>query len=142
MARIKICRRNLSQAALEGLLELLSGAGCLAADIELVDEIGPPLEEVLDQIAIFVLDEATCGQPEFEEQMNNTPTAGCRAICVWPEGAASFDLPESVRKYAYSIVSWNAERLRVALADDDVTCFETPTGTPWTAEEIKRHECK
>jgi hypothetical protein len=142
MARIKICKRNLVKAQLEKLLELLAAAGCPAADIELVDEIGPPIEEVLDQIALFILDESVCGQPEFQEQVNIAPGAGYRAICIWPEGAAEFDVPEPVRKYAYSIVSWNAERLRVALADDDVNVFEAPTGRPWTADEMKRHECK
>ncbi|MHC2754939.1 hypothetical protein ACVIWV_010454, partial [Bradyrhizobium diazoefficiens] len=68
-----------------------------------------------------------CTDPELEADLTVTQRGGRRAICVWPKDAeGDTQPPEAMKKYAYSIVRFDTDRLRVVSADDDQLCFETP----------------
>lgn len=138
---IRIYGRRLSRAEIDKLKELLIAAGALQEEILVVDEIGEPNEACGDEVILILLTPAVCADAVVEAELSKAPLGGRRAICVWPSNAQNADVPVAAQKFSYSIVPWSADRLRVALADDDVTCFETPTGEPLPAPETDHLEC-
>ncbi len=69
----------------------------------------------------------------------------------WVCGSVQFSLRKenlfynhykAVAKFSYSTVSWNADHLKVGLADDDATIFETATGEPLPPPEPDHLECE
>jgi len=141
MSKILIYRRGLNRAELDGLLKLLKEAGA-SANLEFLEDIPPAEEECGDEVVVFLLTRAVIEGGAFDDQIAKVPDGGRRAICIWPADATDAPLPGAAAKFSYSIVSWNAERLRIALADDDSTCFETPSGEPLEAPDTERNECE
>jgi hypothetical protein len=140
MSKISIFKKPLTSETMQALIGLLEAAGVPIDQIQYLDEIGPAGDLCDDQVIVFLLNEATCRLENIDAQLAAVPDGGRRAICIWPEmgGAA---LPSAAMKFAYSILSWNSESLNKALADDDVTCFETSAGEALPVPDTERLEC-
>jgi hypothetical protein len=142
MRRFKILNKGLSPAELKGVKTLAIDAGFLADEIEIVASVGEPDPACDDEIILVVASPATCTDPELERELAAAQRGGRRAICVWPEeGAATLEPPAAAKKYAYSIIRWDAAKLRVVAADDDELCFETPDGQTLPAPKTERNLC-
>ena len=140
MSKIWIFKKPLSAEAIEAIVDLLKEAGVPADQIQFLDEVDPAGDSCDDQVIIFLLDEATCNCEQIDAQLTAVPDGGRRAICIWPETGGGA-LPSAAMKFAYSILSWNSESLKRALADDDVTCFETSDGDVLAVPDTERLEC-
>jgi hypothetical protein len=142
VSKINVFIKCLAQEEIEALILLLAGSGVPLDEILLVDEVKPPMGECQEDVFIFLLTPGTIASAAAQMAISKVPDGGRRAICAWPEGAADELPPSAVTKFSYSTVSWNAERLRTAIADDDTTCFETPSGEPILPPETERNECE
>jgi hypothetical protein len=142
MRRIKVLGKQLSPSVIEAVWKLLGEAGCSLDEIEVVETLGEPTPECDDEIVLLLMSAAVCADPDLDAELAKTPNGGRRAICIWPgDGSASADEPDAVGKYAYSIISWSAEKLRAALADDDDLIFETSSGAPRPTVDTERNLC-
>jgi len=142
MRRIKVLGKELSRDDIGAVRKLLGDAGCSPDEIELVETLGEPTPGCDDEIVIILLSPAACADPDLSAELEKTPNGGRRAICIWPSHSdASAEETDAVGKYAYSIVSWSAEKLRAALADDDVLIFETSSGAPRPTVDTERNLC-
>jgi len=94
-----------------------------------------------DAIVLILGTPATCADSELEGNLARTSASTQRAIWVWPERSTQPDAPAAARKYCYSRVSWNAEKLRAVMADDDVIYIENANGDPLPAIETERNLC-
>jgi hypothetical protein len=142
MRRIKIFGRALSGVEAAAAVDFAAEAGFTAAEIEVTASVGEPLADCDDEIVLVVMTPATCADVSLEEELAKTPNGGRRAICVWPtQGDIPDEHPSAAKKYAYSIIPWDAEKLRAVAADDDVFCFETPAGEPLPTVETERNLC-
>jgi hypothetical protein len=122
--------------------ELAAEAGCSREEIEVIPSIGDPIPDCDDEIVLVLISPATCADPDLEEELKKTPNGGRRAICIWPrEGDIPAEPPSAANKYGYSIIPWNADKLRAVAADDDALCFETPTGAPLPKVEMEHNLC-
>jgi hypothetical protein len=122
--------------------ELAAEAGCSLEEIEVVSSIGGPVPGCDDEIVLVLMSPETCSDPLLEDELAKTPNGGRRAICIWPEkGAVPDEPPSAAKKYGYSIIPWDADKLCSVAADDDVLCFETPTGEPLPKVETERNLC-
>lgn len=142
MSKVHVFIEGLAQGEVEALMLLLGAAGVPADEIVLVDEVEPPTDDCQEDVFVFLLTSETIASAAAQEAIPKVPDGGRRAICVWPEGAADELPPPAAAKFSYSTVSWNAERLRIAIADDDTTCFEKPSGEPIPPPETERNECE
>jgi hypothetical protein len=142
MRRIKILGRALSDAEAAAAVNLAKEAGCAASEIEVTASLGDPIPDCDDEIVLVVMTPATCADASLEEELAKTPNGGRRAICIWPvEGDIPAEHPPAAKKYGYSIIPWDADKLRAVAADDDVFCFETPAGEPLPTVETERNLC-
>lgn len=142
MRRIKVLGKRLTGDDVDAIVKLLGEADCSTSEIEVVESLGEPTPDCDDEIVVVVLSEPACADPDLGTELEKTPNGGRRAICVWPSDAdAAAKEPEAVGKYAYSIITWSAEKLRAALADDDDFIFETPSGSPRPQVDTERNLC-
>jgi hypothetical protein len=141
MTRIKILGKVLSDEEVAAVKALAEAAGCQVGQIEVVRSVGEPDPDCEDEIIFVLTTPDTCADPNLEQELAKTPNGGRRAICIWPKDSQPFELPPATTKYSYSIVPWNAEKLRVVVADDDITCFESPTGEPLPKVPTERNLC-
>jgi hypothetical protein len=141
MAKVQIYGGGLGKDETNALMQLLVEAVVPPADIEVVGAVDAAADGCEQDVFIFLLAPEAVGSCAMDGEIAKVPDGGRRAICVWPQDSTEASPPASAAKFSYSIVSWNPERLRVALADDDVTCFEDPTGEPLPAEDTERLEC-
>lgn len=142
MSRLRIHRCGLSPEEIQALLKLLESAGIDPEIVEFIDAVSEPDDGCDDEVILFLLSPGACGTEETDADVTKVPDGGRRAICVWPEDSPEESTPPtSAMKFAYSIVPWNPEKLRIVLNDDDVTCFETPSGKPLPVPETERLEC-
>jgi hypothetical protein len=142
VSKVHVFVDGLAQEEVETLILLLDAAGVPADEIVLVDEIEPATDDCQEDVFLFLLTPETIASAAAQEAISEVPDGGRRAICVWPEGAIDELPPPAAAKFSYSTVSWNAERLRTAIADDDTTCFEKPSGEPIPPPETERNECE
>jgi hypothetical protein len=142
MRRIKILGTALSEGEVAAVSKLAAQAGCSPEEIEVTASVGDPVPDCDDEIVLVLLSPGTCADAGLEQELAKTPNGGRRAICIWPaEGDIPAEPPSAARKYGYSIIPWNADKLRAAAADDDVLCFETPDGTPLPKVEMEHNVC-
>jgi len=142
MRRFKILKKGLSQQEVKEMKALAIDAGFKLEEIETVDSVGEPDAACDDEIILVLASPATCVDPELESELTAAQLGGRRTICVWPEeGVTVPEPPAAAKKYAYSIIRWDADKLRVVAADDDEMCFETPDGRPLPAPETERNLC-
>jgi hypothetical protein len=130
MAYIRIFGKALTDREVEALKALGAEAGCVVSDIEVVKSVGEPDPDCDDEVIFVLATPDTCADPDLEQELAKAPNGGRRVICIWPKDSQSSELPPAAAKYSYSIIPWSAEKLRVVVADDDITCFESPTGEP------------
>jgi hypothetical protein len=142
MRRIKVLVKHLSSGDVGAVRKLLSEVGCLLEELELVETLGEPTPECDDEIVLVLMSEAVCADPNLGDELAKTPNGGRRVICIWPgDGGVPAEEPDAVGKYAYSIISWSADKLRAAMADDDVLTFETCSGAPRPTVDTERNLC-
>lgn len=142
MRRIKILGKALSDAEVAAAVDLATEAGCAAAEIEVTASVGDPLPDCDDEIVLVVMTPATCADASLEEELAKTQNGGRRAICIWPVGGdVPPEHPPAAKKYGYSIIPWDANKLRAVAADDDVFYFETPAGESLPTVETERNLC-
>lgn len=142
MRRIKILAKALTEAELAAAIGLAKESGCSAAELETVTTIGDPVENCDDEIVLVVMTPATCADTALEEELANTPNGGRRAICIWPgDGNIPAEHPPAAKKYGYSIIPWDADKLRAVAADDDVFYFETAGGEALPPVDTERNLC-
>ncbi len=139
MGKVLICRRGRSQQELQALQGLAIGAGATSSDIEFIDEVAAAEADCASDVFLFLLTGAL--DENLPRDLTKSADGGRRAICVWPEGAADAPPPPGVKTKSYSIVCWSAERLRTAMADDDVICMDTASGDVLAADEPEHLEC-
>ena len=142
MAKVHVFIKGLAQEEVEALILLLEAADIPADEIVLVDEVLPPTDDCQEDVFVFLLSPETIASAAAQDAISQVPNGGRRAICVWPDGAADELPPPAAAKFSYSTVSWNADRLRAAIADDDNTCFEKPSGETIVPPETERNECE
>ncbi len=141
MSDIKILGKTLKAEEVEALTGLATEAGCDVHDIEVVESVGEPDPDCDDEILLILATPATCSQPDLEKDMAKAMNGARRVIWVWPKDGEAAEVPEATKKYSYSIIPWNAEKLSAVAANDDVTCFELPTGQPLPKEKTERNLC-
>ncbi|HCX16611.1 MAG: hypothetical protein CL533_18365 [Afipia sp.] len=142
MRRLRIFTKHLTSEEIAALSALAAASGFAADEIETVLEIGAPLVDCDDEVILIPISAAACAAPDLEDDVKQVSNGARRAICVWPEDAeAEVEVPASARKYAYSIVPWNAEKLQAAAADDDVLIFEMPSGDVMPKVYTERNLC-
>jgi hypothetical protein len=142
MRRVKILKKGLSPAEVKGMEALAIAAGFKTDEIEVVASVSEPDVACDDEIILVLASPAICADPELESALAAAQRGGRRAICVWPEeGAATLEPPAAAKNYAYSIIRWDAKKLRVVAADDDELCFETPDGQTLPAPKTERNLC-
>lgn len=139
MRRIRILAKALSEDEIKAAAQLLEDAGFEGDEVDVVDEVGEPLADCDDELALIVLTDEVCGGADLEQQLAKQHNGGRRAICVWPATAPlTAEPPLAVRKYAYSIIPSDANKLGEVCGDDDVTRFEAPSGEPLPKPEMDR----
>jgi hypothetical protein len=142
MRRFKILKKGTSGQEVKQLKALAIDAGFKLDEITIVDSVGEPDAACDDELILVLASSATCADPELESELVAAQRGGRRPICVWPEeGATASEPPDAAKKYAYSIIRWDADKLRVVAADDDELCFETPDGQPLPTPETERNLC-
>jgi hypothetical protein len=141
MSEVKIFGKTLTKQEVASLKALAVEAGCDLKNIEVLDSIGEPDPDSDDEVVLILATPATCSQADIEKEMAKAVNGARRAIWVWPKEAAIAEVPEATKKYSYSVVSWNAEKLAAVVADDDVTCFELPTGQPMPKVKMEHNLC-
>jgi hypothetical protein len=141
VTRFKIFGRKLTDAEVAAVKVLADEAGCMVNQIEVTTSIGEPDPEAEDEVILVLGTTDTCADVQLENDLATVPKGGRRVIWIWPQAAAPAQLPAAAAKYSYSVISWNAERLRAVAGDDDVTCFESPIGDPLPKVPMKRNLC-
>jgi hypothetical protein len=142
MRRFKILKKGLSSKEVKAMNALAVDAGFKTDEIEMVDSVGEPDAACDDEIILVLASPATCADPELESELAAAQRGGRRTICVWPEeGAAAPEPPDAAKKYAYSIIRWDADKLRVVAVDDDELCFGSQDGQPLPVPKTERNLC-
>jgi len=142
VSKVHVFIEGLAQDEIQALILLLEAAGVPSAEIVLVDEVEAPTDECQEDVFVFLLTPESIASAATQEAISKVPNGGRRAICIWPQDASDELPPPAAAKFSYSTVSWDAERLRAAIADDDTTCFEKPSGEPILPPETERNECE
>jgi hypothetical protein len=130
VARLTIFGKHLTQAEIEALKALLDEASRPVDEIIIVDSVGDPDPDLDDEVVVVLGTAATCADADLDADLAKVANGPRRAIWVWPEGTEAAALPQPAAKYSYSIIRWDSGKLRDVVADDDITCFETPAGVP------------
>lgn len=141
MSNVKIFGKTLTREEVDALKKLAADAGCDPAQIQVVDSFGEPDPDGDDEVVLIPATPATCALPNLEKEMTKAVNGVRRAIWVWPKDTAPGEVPEATKKYSYSAVRWDAEKLRAVVADDDVTCFELPNGQPLPHAKMEHNLC-
>jgi hypothetical protein len=131
VAKVTIYGKGLTAEELQALKGLVAKAGCAEGDIVSVDSLVPGVSD----------SNAICEDNSLEASLVQALGAAMRVIWVWPEDSEISELPLTIKKYCYSYVPWDAEKLAGVAADDDVTCFETPRGNPVPTIPTPRNIC-
>jgi hypothetical protein len=139
MAKISIFNKGLHASEINALKDLLKQTKLCDGPIDLVQTIVAPT--VGDAVVIILGSTALCSDPDLDG--NLAPAAGSpqRAIWVWPQGSTAVVPPAAAKKFCFSIVPWNAQKLAEVVGGDDVVCFEGPTGKLLPKVEMDRNLC-
>jgi hypothetical protein len=103
--------------------------------------VGDPDSNVDDEVILVLGTAPICADAETEANLAKAANGARRAIWIWPQDSAAAELPPGAAKYSYSVIPWDSEKLRAVSADDDVTCFETPSGEPLPKVPTERNLC-
>jgi hypothetical protein len=142
MRRARILAAGLTEQEVADLKELCLRAGFTDEELDAVPVVAAPIADCDDELLLVPLSLAVRQAPQLEGELIKAHSGARRTICVWPEGTDPQSTPpEAVRKYAYSIVPWDADKLRRAAADNDVLIFEAPTGETLPTVPVERNLC-
>jgi hypothetical protein len=141
VTRVKIFGRKLTEAEVHAVKALADEAGCLADQIEVMASIGEPDPDGEDEVILMLATPDTCADADLEKDLARALNGGRRVIWIWPKEGEKAELPAAAAKYSYSAISWNAEKLRIVAAADDVMCFESPIGEPLPKVPTERNLC-
>lgn len=142
MRRFRILTKHQTPQEAARVAQLAAASGYAPDEIEMINTVGAPLADCDDEIILIPLSGAACAAPDLEDEVKQVPNGGRRAICLWPEDAeGEIEPPASARKYAYSVVPWDADKLKAAAADDDVLIFEMPSGAVMPKVYTERNMC-
>lgn len=141
VTNFKIFGKNLTTQETSDLTVLVEEALGHEAQIEILDLIGSADPTCDDEIIFALMSPPVCGDPDLEKNLASAQNGGRRVICIWPKDQATVDLPLATKKYAYSVISWDANKLSTVIADDDIMCFESSVGEPLAKVEVERNMC-
>jgi hypothetical protein len=141
MRRIKVLTEGLSTTELAATKALAAEADFAVDETELVDSVGEPDSQCDDEMILILMTPAICASPILESALVAAQRGSRRAVLVWPKGAGPVEPPAAAKKYAYSIIRHDADKLRVVAADDDELCFEKANGAPLAKPEMERNLC-
>lgn len=141
MVRFSIFGKNLTPSEIEAVQALIKAAAENTAEVEVVTEVGSPDPDAENDVIVVLGTPKVCADAELENDFVKAANGPRRAIWVWPEGSDATAVPPGAEKYCYSYVSWNAQKLCAAAADDDVTYFETGGGAPVPKVDTERNLC-
>ena len=141
MTKVTIFGNGLAPHEIKALQTFLAKTGACEGPVEVLQTISdvPPADD--DAVVVFLGTAATCLNGELEANLMRSQASAQRAIWLWPNESADSLLPAAAKKYCYSVVAWNAKKVRETMADDDVTCFENADGTPLAKVETERNIC-
>ena len=124
-------------------MALSSEAGFKSEEVDVIESVSEPDPDCDDEIFLLLASPETCVNPELEKELAAAQKGGGRrTICIWPADASpAAEPPVAAKKYAYSVIPWDADKLRAVAADDDVLCFEKPDGQPLPKPETERNLC-
>lgn len=141
MSGVKIFGKSLTNQEVAALKALAAEAGCDPKSLQVIDSIGEPDPDGDDEVVLILATPTTCVEAGLEKEMAKAANGARRAIWVWPKGATTGEVPEATKKYSYSVVPWNAEKLAAVVADDDVVCFELPSGQSMPKVKMEHNLC-
>lgn len=139
MAKISIFGPGLQAEDIQILRGLLAQIPCREGPIGVVQTIGD--SGVDDAVIVLLGIPKVCTDPDLEKRLSPVVGTPQRAIWVWPQGSPESLPPIAAKKYCYSTVPWDAQKLSAVICDDDVTCFEGPDGKPLPKVEVDRNLC-
>lgn len=93
------------------------------------------------QTVVVVVGKTTHQSKWVDYEIQQANKQGKRIVGIYARGEQDAELPESLEKYASSIVAWNTKSIREAIDEGEVK-FETPDGNirPPT-NEVPRRNC-
>lgn len=141
MTRVKIYGKPLRHSETAALRKLVEEAACGDGEVVVVDAVEAQPQSDSDSVVLVLGTPAGCTDSELEANLMLAHRTGQRVIWVWPESAESAELPPPAAKYCYSYVPWDTRKLAAVVADDDVTCFETPSGEKVPKVPTERNLC-
>lgn len=140
MAQVSIYGRGLTPKELKALAALLDKTGVCDKNVEVVESIDEQTDGPDESFVIFLGVPATCADEALEENLICAHSSGQSAIWVWPAECDDAELPAVAKKYCYSIISWDPQKLKAAIAEDQ-PCFEYPQGIPLPPPKTERNIC-
>lgn len=141
MSNVKILGKKLTKQEVTALKALVSEAGWDPKDVQVVESITEPDPANDDEVVLILATPSICSESNIEKEMAKAANGSRRAIWIWPKEATASVVPEACKKFSYSVVSWDAKKLAAVIADDDVTCFELPTGQPMPKVKMEHNLC-
>jgi len=141
MTRFTLLAKQLTEVEIGALKELVADAGCSADKIAVVNAVGDPDPDIEDEVILVLGTAAASADAELESNLAKAANGAGRAIWVWPQDSTVSALPAAAGKYCYSVIPWSSDKLSAVSADDDVTCFETPSGEPLPKVPTERNVC-
>ena len=141
MPKLHIDARLLQDDDAEELRSLLVAADCDPDDVDLIRSIPEANDDADDEVIVCLLTPAMLSEARLESILLQAINGGRRVIGIWPKESGNLAAPPSVLKYCYSVVPWDADRLREVVRDDDCICFQTPEGEALEMPEPERRIC-
>lgn len=141
MARFTIFTKNLTADQVSKMQALAKASGDDDTMVEVTSNITLPDLNAENDIILVLGTPGVCAALDLEDDFIKAANGPRRAIWIWPEGAEDAAVPPSAEKYCYSYIPWDANKLRAVAADDDVTYFETATGTAVPKVRTERNLC-
>jgi len=100
--------------------------------------ISPQIEWAGVVVVLITPDTRTSDWVNWE--VERASALGKRIVGIWVHGEGGCDLPESLVRYADSVVGWNSERIISAIEGKD--SWECSDGSEMGDREIKRIKCQ
>lgn len=128
----------------EKIAELLTNAGCAAADITLAtsDEVasGDVDPKNFDHV-IAILDDELASDEDVEAGILAVAQCGSTVIGVWSPEAVSSDMHPAVALYGKAQVPWTPSALASALGTQCPQPLHTSSGSPSVGHQIEQNKC-
>lgn len=140
MAKITIYAKGLKGAELDAMKKLVEEEACDGKP-QAVQAIGAADPEADDEVVLVLGTPTVCADSKLEDNLKKAVSNGQRVIWVWPEGGGDSEPPVSAKKYCYSYLPWDADKLTAVVTGESVMYFETATGRTVKAPDTERNMC-